>query len=156
MTRGRTTAAVVVAIVVAALLWLVVGVEEVFAMAWGVLAGVVVLCFQLVIPDDARTDAVVLPSGPEKRGTAVARMAWSINPRTGAAGDIITRRVRGILRHRLLRRGLDTEDPADRAQIDALIGAGLWDRLTGQGTHRTDIERALDAIDRLSPTKEKQ
>ncbi|WP_194419874.1 hypothetical protein [Microbacterium abyssi] len=156
MTRARIIATFVVATVVGLLLVFAVGVEPTFAIAWGVLAGVFVLCAQLVIPDDPRGDAPDIPAGPERRGTAIARMAWSLNPRTGEAGELITRRVRAILRHRLLRAGLDTDTPADRPQIDALLGADLWARMTAPGTKRQDIEQALEAIHRLSPSKENQ
>lgn len=156
MTRGRIIAAVVVAAVVAVALLLGLSAEPAFGFGWGALAGVLVLCGGLIVPDDPRTDAPDIPAGPERRGTAISRMAWSLNPRTGAAGELITRRVRGILRHRLLRHGLDPDDDAHHEQIDALVGSGLWNRLTGPGTHRKDIERALEAIDRLAPTKEKQ
>lgn len=156
MTRGRIIAAVVVAAIVTLVLLFGLSVEPAFAFGWAVLSGVLVLCTQLIVPDDPRFDAPDIPAGPERRGTAIARMAWSLNPRTGAAGELITRRVRGILRHRLQRHGLDTDDDGHRAQIDALIGGDLWSRLTEPGTDRKDIERALEAIDRLSPSKEKQ
>lgn len=156
MTRARIIATFIVAAIVGLLLVFAVGVEPTFAIAWGVLAGVFVLCAQLVIPDDPRGDAPDTPAGPERRGTAISRMAWSLNPRTGEAGELITRRVRAILRHRLRRVGLDTDAPADRSQIDALLGAGLWTRMTTPGTKRQDIEQALEAISRLSPDRENQ
>lgn len=160
MTRPRIIAAIIITVVVALLLLFAVRVETAFAIGWAVLAGVLVLCTKVLIPDDARSDAGEIPAGPERRGTAIARMAWSLNPRTGIAGELITRRVRGILRHRLLRYGLDTGVPEHRARIDALVGRGLWKRLTEPGTTQKDIENGLDAIDRLSPTlsstKEKQ
>lgn len=156
MTRRHIIAAVVVAVIAALVLLFGLSVEPAFAFGWAVLAGTFVLCAQLIVPDDPRFDAPEIPTGPERRGTAIARMAWSLNPRTGAAGELITRRVRGILRHRLLRHGLDTDDDEHRAAIDALVGSDLWSRLTEPGTDRNDIERALEAIDRLSPTKENQ
>ncbi|MGO2747473.1 hypothetical protein [Microbacterium sp.] len=156
MTRGRIIAASVVTVVVGLILLLGVRVEATFAVSWAILVGILVLCGQLALPEDLRTDAPEMPMNQEQRGTEIARMAWSLNPRTGEAGVLITRRVRGILHHRLLRRGVDTEDPAHRAQIDALVGGGLWERLNGPGTKREDIERALAAIEILAPSKEKQ
>lgn len=126
-----------------------------FAAAWSILAGLVILALQLVLPEDPRSDAPRIEMGPQRRGTDIARMAWSINPRTGAAGALLTGRVRRVLAHRLARVGLDTENPDQRAQIEALVGAGVWDRLVQRGTTQKDIERALDAIARLSPNKEK-
>lgn len=155
MTLGRILAALGTATGVSLLLAFAVGVEPVFAIAWGILVGILVLATQLAIPDEPRVDSPEIPAGPERRGTAISRMAWSLNPRTGMAGELITRRVRGTLSHRLKRYGLDTENPHHRGQIDERIGDEIWARLTGPGTTRNDIERALDAIDGLSPNKEK-
>ena len=156
MNRNRTITAAAVTLIVTLALLFAVRVEPAFAVAWGVLAGVLWLCAGIVIPEDPRADAPDIPAGPERRGTAIARMAWSLNARTGEAGQLITRRVRSILHHRLLRRGIDTDDPAQRAAVDAEIGEGLWAALTGSDTRRAHIEQALAAIDRLSPSKEKQ
>ncbi len=156
MTRGRIIAAIAVAAGTALILLFGLRVEPVFAFSWAVIAGMVVVSAQLVIPEDARVDAPDIPIRREQRGTDVSRMAWSLNPRTGEAGELATRRVRSVLRRRLLRRGLDIDEPVHRAQIDALIGEGLWDRLSGPGTKIQDIERALTVIDSLAANKEKQ
>lgn len=156
MTRARIIASLAVTVGTALLLIFALGVEASFAVGWAVLAGILTLCSQLVLPDEPRVDAPMIPAGPERRGTAIARMAWSLNPSTGMAGVLITRRVSEILRHRLARYGLDPHSPDDRDQIAAMIDISVWDRLMGPGTHRQDIERALDAIDKLSPTKETQ
>lgn len=156
MSRGRIIAAITLAVIVSLVLSFGIRVEPTFAIAWALLAGILVLCAQLAIPEDARVDAPDIPVRRERRGTEVSRIAWSLNPRTGEAGELVTKRVRAILRHRLQRRGLDIDDPVDRPQIDALIGDGLWERLTGPGTKSQDIERALMVIDALSPSKEKQ
>jgi len=154
MTRSRTMAALAGTAVVALILIFAVGVEVAFAIAWGMLAGILASCSQLVLPDDPRIDAPDIPVGPARRGTAISQMAWSLNSSTGAAGELITRRVRMTLSRRLRRHGLDTENPDHRDRIDALVGIGVWDRLVGPGTERQDIESALDAMDRISPTKE--
>lgn len=156
MTRTRILASIAVAMGVALILLFGLGVETTFAIGWAVLAGIVTLCSQLVLPDDPRSDAPHIDSGPERRGTAIARMAWSLNPSTGMAGALITRRVSDILKRCLARHGLDPDDPDHRGRVHHLIDISVWDRLTGPGTKRQDIERALDAIDELSPTKEKQ
>lgn len=150
MTLGRIIAAISVAAGTALILLLGLRVEATFAISWAVLAGMLVISAQLLIPEDARVDAPDIPIRKEQRGTDVSRMAWSLNPRTGEAGELVTRRVRGVLRRRLLRRGLEIDEPAHRAQIDALIGEGLWGRLSGPGTKIQDIERALTVIDSLS------
>lgn len=131
-----------------------VGVEMLFAVGWGLAGAAVAMLMLLALPAEPGADAPQMPAAVERRATEVSRLAWALNPRTGLAGERITRRVRGVLRHRLELIGLDPERPADVPRCDALIGQGLWARLTGQATSITDIERALDAIDRLSPTKE--
>jgi len=156
MIRSRILPSVLIAVLAALLLLFVIRVEPAFAVAWAALAGVLWLCAGIGLPADPRADAPDVPAAPERYGTAVARMAWSLNSRTGEAGELITRRVRGILRHRLQREGLDVDDPTHRERIDTLIGPGLWAALSGSHTYRHDIERALDAIDRLSPSKEQK
>jgi hypothetical protein len=91
------------------------------------------------------------------RGSEVARLAWNINPRTGEAGLLIVRRVQRILRHRLARFGLDLDDPADDAAVDALLGSGIREIFTHAEVTRTDLERVMGAIDRLpSPTSQER
>lgn len=156
MTRGRIVAAIVVAGGVVLILLLGLRVEPAFSASWAVVAGVIVISAQLAIPEDPRVDAPDIPLRREQRGTDVSRMAWSLNPRTGEAGELATRRVRGVLRRRLRVRGLEVDEASHRAPIDALIGDGLWDRLSGPGTKIQDIERALTVIDSLAEHKEKQ
>lgn len=151
MTRTRMIVAAVAG-ACAVLVFTLIGVELAFAIAWSVLAGILVMCTQLVMPDDPRMDAPRIDAGPERRGTDISRMAWALNPSTGMAGELITRRVRAILSHRLERHGVDVSDPTHAERIDALAGAGTWQRLVGRGTTRRELEQALAAIDRLSPT----
>lgn len=156
MKYTRLVVAIVIAVGTSIILTAFIGVELAFAVAWGGLAGILVLGTQLVMPEDPRASAPLVEVRPERRGTDIARMAWSINPRTGMAGALLTGRVRRVLAHRLSRIGIDVEDPEQRAQIDAIVGSDVWDRLIGRGTTRTDIERALEVVARLSPTKEKK
>lgn len=156
MTRKRVLFSVATAVSIVLVLIGFVGVELSFAIAWGVLGGIVALSSQVILPDEPWEDAPDIDARPERRSSDIARMAWSINSRTGMAGALITGRVRRVLAHRLQRVGLDTENPDQRAQIDALIGGDVWARLVGRGTTRADIERALEAIARLSPTTEKK
>lgn len=150
------TAFVVIVTACAAVMLTVLGVELPFAVGWAVAGGAVALLRQLVLPLDPRVDAPYIPADRERRATEISRMAWALNPRTGLAGDRVTRRVRSILSHRLQRVGLDPDDPADRVRRDAVLGRDVWDRLTGPNTSIADIVRALDAAERLSPTKEKK
>lgn len=141
---------------VAALVLAAVGVEPVFAIGWGLAGAAVAMLMQLTLPAEPGADAPQVPADLDRRASEISRMAWALNPRTGLAGERITRRVRAVLRHRLERIGLDPERSADRDRCDALLGRDLWGRLTGRATSIADIERALDAIDRLSPIKEKK
>lgn len=125
-----------------------------YPIAFALIVGAVALLAAFVIPDDPRVDAPRIPLPDDVRASEVSRLAWALNTRTGTAGARVTRRVRGILQHRLQRLGIDPDDPADRGRRDALIGPGLWSRLADSGADLADIVRALDAIDRLSPTKE--
>ncbi|MGM7677422.1 hypothetical protein [Microbacterium sp. A94] len=156
MTRSHIITALAVAAGVTLILVFAIGVQLTFAVGWGILAGILTVCLRVGIPDEPRLDSPTITAGPERRGTAIARMAWSLNPTTGAAGALITRRVRDTLKRCLGRRDLDPDNPDDRAAIAALIDLDIWERLIGSGTTRHDIERALDAIDTLSRTKEKQ
>ncbi len=124
------------------------GFPEAFVLAWMILVAAVVLaCRQEFIEVGP-----VWP--PEKRsrnprGSEVSRMAWAINTRTGVAGHVVVRRVQSVLRRRLALRGLDLDDPAQHARIDALLGEGVRDALHRREVQRTDIEIVLDAIDRI-------
>ena len=150
MSRGRTVAAVVAA-VVAALVLIGFGFTWPFVIGWSLLVGALSLLAQLAVPLEPSADAPHIPVEPDRRPTEISRLAWALNTHTGLAGPQITRRVREALRHRLRRRGADPADPATRSQVIDLIGPDLWDRLHGPGTTIVDIERALEAIDALSP-----
>lgn len=151
MKRSRIIVAVAAA-AVTAIVFAAIGVELSFSIAWGILAGILVLCTPLAMPEDPRMDAPEIKAEPDRRGTEISRMAWSLNPSTGMAGELTTRRVRAILAHRLQRHGLDVTNPEHARRIAALAGAGVWERLVGHGTTRQELDHALDAIDRLSPS----
>jgi hypothetical protein len=57
--------------------------------------------------------------------------------------------VQNVLRRRLAHRGLDLDDPTDLPRIDALLGDGVRAALHARDVQRTDIERVLDALDRI-------
>jgi hypothetical protein len=147
----RRTLLAVGAAGVAALALLGFGFTWPFVIGWSLLICAVGLLGQLMMPLEPGFDAPRIEAEPDRRPTEISRMAWALNTHTGFAGQQITRRVSEILRHRLLRQGVDPDDPTDRAHRTALIGPDLWDRLTGSGTTIIDIERALDAVDRLNP-----
>ncbi|MFJ4996644.1 hypothetical protein ACIP5T_00685 [Microbacterium sp. NPDC088619] len=148
----RRTLLAIGAAAVAALALFGFGFDWPFVIGWSLLICAVGLLGQLVMPLEPGFDAPRIATEPDRRPTEISRMAWALNTHTGIAGQQITRRVTGILRHRLLRQGIDPDDSEDRARLSAAIGAELWDRLTGPAPTIIDIERALDAVDRLSPT----
>ena len=149
MSARRTFIAIGAAVVVALALFGF-GFTWPFVIGWSLLICAVGLLGQLAMPLEPGFDAPRGEAGPDRRPTEISRMAWALNTRTGIAGQQITRRVSAILRHRLLRQGIDPDEPRDRARLFALIGPELWDRLTGPAPTIVDIERALDAVDRLN------
>jgi len=127
------------------------GVQTVFAWAWGVLAAAAVLAFGAAMPDDPRADAPRIESDDSAHGSHVSRLAWAIDARQDRVGQAVSRRVRALLRRRLAPLHLDPDDPAHVAAVDVRLGAGLWSRLSGSHTRITDIEDALAAAERLAP-----
>jgi hypothetical protein len=119
-----------------------------FVLAWMLTVLTIVLAARQIFFDD---DASWPPEEPRRAssGSEVSRMAWAINSRTGVAGHLVVRRVQNALRRRLAHRGLDLDDPAQHPRIDALLGEGVRDALHRSEVQRTDIERVLDAIERI-------
>ena len=143
----------VVATVVAVLLGQL-GFPVPFVVAWMVLILAIALAGRQVFFDES---ASWPPEKPRRdpRGSEVSRLAWAINSRTGVAGHVVVRRVRNVLRRRLAHRGLDLDDSDDHSCIDALLGEGVRGALHRREVQRADIERVLDAIERIpNDTKE--
>lgn len=125
-----------------------------FMAAWLILILAIALAARQVFFDDS---ASWPPEKPRRdsRGSEVSRLAWGINSRTGVVGHLVVRRVQNALRRRLVHRGLDLDDPDQHARIDALLGAGVRDALHRREVQRADVERVLDAIERIpNDTKE--
>ncbi|MDL9981573.1 hypothetical protein [Microbacterium candidum] len=101
------------------------------------------------------------PAAPRMRATPrpgvrtdVARLSWALRGRDGQVSEPGERRVRAFARTRLLRFGLDLDDPADGVRIRSLIGDGPYALLVGSGGARpslSSIERCLDALDAVGP-----
>lgn len=144
---------VIVAVVVLILLGQL-GFPAEFVVAWMLVVLVVALASRQIFFDEG---ALWPPAKPRRasRGSEVSRMAWAINTRTGVAGHLVVRRVQNALRRRLAHHGLDLDDPAQHARIDALLGDGVRSALHRREVQRADIELVLDAIDRIpNDTKE--
>lgn len=148
MKAGRTLVALGAG-VAAALILTGLGFTWPFVVGWGLLIAALGLLGQLAMPLEPGADAPHIPVEPDRRPTEISRMAWALNTHTGLAGQQVVRRVREILRYRLERQGVDPDDPAQRTRTVALLDGDLWERLTNPGTTIVDIERSLDAADRL-------
>ncbi|MDQ0725121.1 hypothetical protein [Microbacterium sp. W4I20] len=131
--------------------WL--GVPMEFALMWLIVVIAVAVASRQVFFDET----VEWPP-PERermvRGSDVSRLAWSLNTRTGVAGYVVVGRVQRILRRRLAHHGLDLDDPVQHARIDALLGSGIREAVHRKEVRSSDIDRLLDAIEKLSPEPE--
>ncbi|UJP10788.1 hypothetical protein L2X99_03855 [Microbacterium sp. KUDC0406] len=150
--KGRIVLSVIGLLVAGALLLVmtVLGIPLEFAIAWLLILAAIVLATRQPFLDEGGAWPPEQPT-PLLPGSDVSRLAWSLNPRTGVAGHVIVGRVERTLRRRLAHHGLDLDDPAQHEEIDALIGPGVRDALGRREVRRRDLERVLDAIDRISP-----
>lgn len=153
--KGRVVLACIGVIMALGVLLLLaqLGVPFAFALSWLIVLLIIALATRQSFLDE--TAAWPPPERErEVRNSQVSRLAWSINIRTGVAGHVVVRRVQNVLRRRLAHLGLDVDDPLQHATIDALLGAGLRESLHRREVQRADIERVLDAMDRLSHERE--
>lgn len=141
---------VVLAVAAGLLLLSTWGVPLDFALSWVLIATVLVMVTRQAFVDGSASWPPPPPSKPV-RGSEVARLAWSINSRTGIAGNAVVRRIDRVLRRRLARWGLDLDDHDHHDRIDLLLGADVRTLLLRREVRRTDIDRVLDALDRLPP-----
>jgi len=140
--------------VVAAVLLALIGLELAFAVSWAMLLAAIVVARQSgAVLEDPGWSAAHSPFVTQ-RGSEVSRLAWSFVARTGAAGPTIVRRVRNLTRRRLDHRGIDIDDSTHHARADAMLGNNVRASLFQNHVTRIDIERALDAIERLPLTPE--
>lgn len=128
------------------------GVELPFAIAWALLIAVIVIVRRAEPPVDPPGWPPAHHPTVTPRGSEVSRLAWSFVGRTGVAGPTIVRRVRNLVRRRLAHRGIDIDDVAQHDAADMLLGDGVCAALFHHHVTRSDIERALDAIELLSLT----
>src|SRR5699024_8542654 len=119
MTVGRLMGAAITTAATTVALWTL-GLEALFALSAGVLIWTIVIAESL--RDGEPAPELHDETATAWRGSAVSRLAWGFNPRTDVAGEIVARRVRTLLRRRLARLGIDIDDPAQTARVDAAIG----------------------------------
>lgn len=131
------------------------GVPFPFALAWILVVVTIGVVSRQAFFDETHAwppDERALPV----RGSDVSRLSWSLNGHTGVAGHVVVRRVERIVRRRLSHRGFDLDDPGQYTEIDALLGAGIRTIFQQKVVRLTDIERALDAAEKLPfPNEEK-
>lgn len=130
-----------------------IGIPVDFAIGWILLAACVGILSRQAFIDEAFTWPPV-QRVVRLRGSEVSRLAWSLNTRTGTAGHVMIRRLERVVRRRLAHRGLNLDEQADLAEIDALLGVDVRRVLALKETSIAEIERVLDAVDRLSPPTE--
>jgi hypothetical protein len=83
----------------------------------------------------------------------VAQLSWALRGRDGQVSEPGEKRVCAYARHRLLRHGLDLDDPADGPMIRTLVGDSAYALITRSGGARPSlsaIEHCLDALDALA------
>ena len=155
MNGGRIVAGGFSALFGAAVIGILVffGVPLVFAIAWVVIAVAFIVISRQTLLETDRHWPPAPPTAPY-RGSEVARLAWGINSRTGVLSVAFVRRLDTTLRTRLALRGLDPDDPAQHAHIDALLGPGIRTVLEQRTLHREDAERILAALDSIPPEGE--
>lgn len=148
MNRVRVIGTLVVTgLIVGLAVWL--GLQIEFVIAVGILSLAVGTILATPLGSDTRASAPAAESQDRYRGSEVSRLAWAVKLRDDSVGEMVTRRVRATLRRRLALRGLDPDRPADAAEVDRLLGQGLWDRLNGRRARPTDIDEALTRADAL-------
>ncbi|MFJ4225788.1 hypothetical protein [Microbacterium sp. NPDC089695] len=135
-------------VILVPLLLAAVGAPYEFALSWALIGVALVLVTRPTLIDESGAWPPAAPSSG-MQGSDVSRLAWAINSRTGVVGHALLRRIDRVVRRRLARHGLDPDVPADRSRIDELLGAGVPDPLRAGEVSRADVERILDALDRL-------
>lgn len=84
----------------------------------------------------------------------VSELGWATFTRSGAVGDRVLRRVRGLATARLAERGVDLATPGGTEAASRLLGPDVVDGLVARrSVSRVEVHRWLDAIDTVpSPT----
>jgi hypothetical protein len=87
-------------------------------------------------------------SGAGARGDVV-ELSWSLRKRYGRVGDPAVSRVQQIARQRLALHGLDLSDPADRREIERLVGSNTCALLVPDGRRAPSLRSLLHCLDVL-------
>jgi hypothetical protein len=95
------------------------------------------------------------PGGGKGARSEVANLSGALRGRWGVVGRTAERRLWQIARRRLALEGLDLQNPADHAAIEARVGRPVYRTLmrTGKGSLRMrTLSHCLDTLDALNPT----
>ncbi len=157
--RRATIWALVVAVLVAVTCWYF-GVDVWHSVLLGSVLTTLGLVSMVVTADGdlGNTDwrGGARPSRDGARGE-VAELSWSLRTNYGRVNHKALSRVRQLARHRLAQHQLDLNDPADRPEVELLIGRSAYAVLVRN--ERRPLLRsflhcldALDAMDHTRPT----
>jgi hypothetical protein len=86
----------------------------------------------------------------------VAELSWSLRKSYGRVGDTAVSRVQRIARQRLALHELSLHDPADRREIELLIGRNAYALLVPDGRRAPSLRsllHCLDVLDALEPRR---
>ncbi|MCF4120842.1 hypothetical protein L1785_07605 [Antribacter sp. KLBMP9083] len=82
----------------------------------------------------------------------VSDLGWSTFGRDGRVTDRVVYRVRALADRRLRLLGVDPDDPAQRPEVERLLGARVLAQMTSrQPPTARSLQAWLDAVDRLAP-----
>lgn len=82
----------------------------------------------------------------------VSDLGWSTFGRDGRVTDRVVHRVRALADRRLRLLGVDPDDPAQRPEVERLLGARVLAQMTSrQPPTARSLQAWLDAVDRLAP-----
>jgi hypothetical protein len=134
---------------------LLAGADRPHAVALGVAGAIALRAVGAALANNDTGDLIwKVGEGPQRPGARedVSELAWSIESAWGLVGRRAEIRVRRLARRRLALLGLNLENPADRAQIEARLGEEATQLVTRErvlGLRPATFCRLLDALDRL-------
>ncbi len=151
----RTIRLLAIALAIAVLCWFL-GADVWHSILFGSALTLLGLLFS-VVPD--RGD--IGWRGGERRSRDGARndvavLSWSLRTGYGRIGNATFWRVQQLARHRLATIQLDLNDPADRDQIEHVIGSRAYAVLVpgaGRPPYLRSLLHCLDVLDALDPTR---
>lgn len=151
---GRRAFLVTLLGVLTAVVLAVIGVEPVFAVAWGVVAaaiGAAVVIGAMAAP----SSPLPAPPVPEPRGLRhdVRHLSAGFEVRTGRARDEARARARRLVVRVLRSRGVDPLAPDGPERAAELLGPAARDLLSGRPLTFAALDDLLTRIERSDPSR---